>query len=110
MATISVAQSIVKDLEKTLTTAKSITETDLKKMYQLSDMYMHRCGGDSVSPSDFDDLLSSEMGWSDYTISIMVLDGECGNLLETTLEEAECDTEEQEQVITDLVYQIFKEV
>ena len=108
MATISVAQSIVKGLEKSLTTAKSITGTDLKKMYQLSDMYMRRCGGNSVEPSDFDDLLSSEMGWSDYTISTMMLDGECGNVLASLLKESECDTEEQ--VIVDLVYEIYQEV
>ena len=80
-------------------------------MYQLSDMYMQRCGGNSVSPSDFDDLLSSEMGWSDYTISTMVLDGEYGNVLASLLEESECDAHEcEQQVIADLVYEIYQEV
>jgi len=40
----------------------------------------------------------------------MMLDGECGNVLASLLKESECDTEEQEQVIVDLVYEIYQEV
>ena len=42
MANTSVVQLIVKDLEKTLTTAKSITETDLKS--EESDFYLEQKG------------------------------------------------------------------
>jgi len=99
--------TIIDDLRSTLELAKSIPDEQLKKMYQLRDMYFSRCDGNDVSPSEFDDLLSSEMRFSNYTISTLVLDGECGNFLETVLVDAECDSQEQEQVIEELVGQIF---
>ena len=99
--------TIIDDLSSTLELAKSIPDEQLKAMYKLRDEYFIRCDGSDICPSEFNDLLASEMRWSNYTISTLVLDGECGNFLETTLEDAECESEEQEQVIEELVGQIF---
>ena len=59
-----------------------------------------------MSPSDFDDYLSESIGFSNYTIATLVLDGECGNLKESICSDV-CETDEEENQVEELVDRIY---
>ena len=99
-------REIISELHDALDVVKNLSSEQLGELYELSNIYCIKCGNNGLSPSDFDDYLSNEINFSNYTIATLVLDGECGNYLQT-LHQDVCETGEEERQIEDIVHQIF---
>ena len=97
-------KGIFSELKNDLQIAKSLSNEQVKNLYDLSEKYQF--GKSSVSPSEFDDCLSDVIGFSNHTIATLVLDGESGNYKETLCSDV-CETDEEVKQVEELVDRIF---
>ncbi len=73
---------VIKSLEETLQRVNSLSPSTVKEIISLSEKYLFRCDGNDFCPIDFDDLVVNEFGFSDYTLSTIIVDGEIGNIFD----------------------------
>tara|TARA_B100001175_G_scaffold280567_1_gene258453 strand:+ start:467 stop:784 length:318 start_codon:yes stop_codon:yes gene_type:complete len=100
----TVFQETISDLSSDLKIAKNLSDDQVKNLYDLSEKY--QLGKSNVSPSEFDDYLPEVIGFSNYTIATLVLDGESGNYKETLCSDV-CETDEEVKQVEELVDRIF---
>ena len=101
---------VIESLEETLQRVNSLSPSTVKEIISLSEKYLFRCDGNDVSPSDFDDLVENEFGFSDYTLSTIIVDGEIGNIFDYLKGDLEDEEGEEKAMkllrdIDDVVYQ-----
>jgi len=101
---------VIKSLEETLQRVNSLSPSTVKEIISLSEKYLFRCDGNDVCPIDFDDLVENEFGFSDYTLSTIIVDGEIGNVFDYLKGDLEDEEGEEKAMkllrdIDDVVYQ-----
>ena len=64
----------------TLSIAANLEPSIAFGMWELAEKYQNRCRNTGISPSDFETHLFRSCGIADYLLSVILVDGETGNI------------------------------
>jgi len=88
----------------TLSIAANLEPSIAFGMWGLAEQYQNRCRNTGISPSDFETHLFRSYGIADYLLSVILVDGEIGNI---TFDQESADSSDDDEEYFDVLQDIL---